>query len=176
MGLVVAAATLGGVLGLFQRSSMPTGLEVVVDAPPAADDSHQTSETRIRVHVGGWVAQPTVVVLADDALVADAIRAAGGALPGADLDSINLAQRRDDGAHVIVPGPGASGVGPGEFSAVLMGGFTSTRRPRRRSRPSPESVRSSPAGSWPIAKSMAYSGLSRTCSTSPASGNRSWQP
>ena len=38
--------------------------------------------------------------------VHDAIRAAGGATAGADLDAVNLARRLTDGEQVRIPGPG----------------------------------------------------------------------
>ncbi len=59
----------------------------------------------ITVHVGGWVALPGLVDLAADARVAEAIAAAGGALPGALMEAINLAEPARDGMQIIVPGP-----------------------------------------------------------------------
>jgi competence protein ComEA len=38
--------------------------------------------------------------------VQDAIRAAGGATAGADLDAVNLARKLTDGEQVLIPGPG----------------------------------------------------------------------
>lgn len=57
----------------------------------------------IRVHVSGSVASPGVVELDPEAIVADAVRAAGGALSSADLTSINLAAKVRAGERIVVP-------------------------------------------------------------------------
>ncbi len=62
----------------------------------------------LTVHVGGWVANPGLVELLQGARVADAIAAAGGTLPGAAIDALNLAAALVDGEQVIVPGPAGS--------------------------------------------------------------------
>jgi competence protein ComEA len=59
------------------------------------------------VDVTGRVAAPGLVTVTDGARVADAIMAAGGALSGADLSSLNLATRLSDGMQVVVPEHGA---------------------------------------------------------------------
>ncbi|HKZ20991.1 MAG TPA: ComEA family DNA-binding protein [Acidimicrobiia bacterium] len=75
---------------------------------PVATTSLPTSETlgsKLTVHVGGWVARPGLVELAAGARVADAIAAAGGVLPGALTEAINLAEPLTDGSQVVVAGP-----------------------------------------------------------------------
>lgn len=57
------------------------------------------------VHVSGWVAAPGLVTVPDGSRVADTVAAAGGARPGASLESMNLAEAVRDGQHVVVPGP-----------------------------------------------------------------------
>ena len=57
----------------------------------------------VRVHVAGAVRHPGVYVLSTDDRVVDAVEAAGGAAPGADLDSINLAQTLKDTEQIYVP-------------------------------------------------------------------------
>ena len=57
----------------------------------------------IVVDVVGAVRVPGVVTLPAAARVLDAIRAAGGAAPGADLERLNLAAKLGDGARVAVP-------------------------------------------------------------------------
>jgi competence protein ComEA len=61
----------------------------------------------IRVHVSGAVAAPGVYELAAGDRVEDAVAAAGGPAPGADLDTINLARRLRDGEQVRVEGGAA---------------------------------------------------------------------
>jgi competence protein ComEA len=73
------------------------------------------------VHVVGQVGSPGVVTLPVGSRVADAVTAAGGALPGADLSALNLAAVLADGAQVHVPLPGvvvAAPAGVGGDGAV----------------------------------------------------------
>ncbi len=58
------------------------------------------------VHVVGEVGAPGVVRVPEGSRVVDVIRAAGGALPSADLERINLARSVSDGEQVHVPAPG----------------------------------------------------------------------
>jgi competence protein ComEA len=72
------------------------------------------------VHVAGAVRRPGVYRMRPGARVNDAVRRAGGALPGADLAAVNLAAKVEDGRQVVVPervatgsvagGPAAPGV------------------------------------------------------------------
>jgi competence protein ComEA len=58
---------------------------------------------------------PGVVRLAAGARVVDAVTAAGGALPDADLDRVNLAAKVADGAQIVVVrhGDPSAGITPG---------------------------------------------------------------
>jgi competence protein ComEA len=55
------------------------------------------------VHVAGAVRKPGLVTLASDRRVKDALDAAGGAVRGADLGRLNLAERLVDGTQIYVP-------------------------------------------------------------------------
>src|SRR5688572_3909543 len=55
------------------------------------------------VHVSGAVRRPGVYRLTAGARVQDAVRRAGGARPGADVNAINLAAKVADGQQVVVP-------------------------------------------------------------------------
>ena len=57
---------------------------------------------RITVHVAGAVAKPGVYELGAGARVIDAIEAAGGGVPDADLNRLNLAAKVADGQRVLV--------------------------------------------------------------------------
>ena len=61
---------------------------------------------QVVVHIVGQVAHPGLVTLPAGARVADAIRAAGGALQTADLAGVNLARILVDAEQVVVPKPG----------------------------------------------------------------------
>jgi competence protein ComEA len=70
----------------------------------------------VTVHAAGAVARPGVYVLPSGARVADVVTAAGGALPEADLDRLNLAARVNDGDRISVARKGdpvAPAVPPG---------------------------------------------------------------
>lgn len=60
------------------------------------------ASTKVVVHVAGAVTKPGVVELRAGARVIDAVEAAGGALPQADLDRLNLAAKLTDGQRVLV--------------------------------------------------------------------------
>jgi competence protein ComEA len=64
------------------------------------------SSDLVAVHVTGRVRRPGLVRLPAGSRVHDAIRAAGGATAGADLEAVNLARKLADGEQVRVPGPG----------------------------------------------------------------------
>jgi competence protein ComEA len=70
-------------------------------APPAASTTTPAGE-EVLVHVAGAVARPGVVRVRPGARVVDAIAAAGGGLPDAALDQLNLAAKVTDGQRIGV--------------------------------------------------------------------------
>jgi len=102
--VVLLAAVAAGWWWSGRPSDSPPPLTSVSTLPVIAADT-------VTVHVGGWVARPGLVDLAADARVADAIAAAGGALPGGVTEAINLAEPVIDGMQVLVPGPDTPSVG-----------------------------------------------------------------
>ncbi|MGC4960130.1 helix-hairpin-helix domain-containing protein [Gordonia sp. DT218] len=89
----------------FPTAAGPTGSAAAPAAsvvpPPAAED--------LVVSVVGLVHRPGLVRLRGQARVADAIDRAGGARQGADLLSLNLAQRLNDGDQILVGYAGSGG-------------------------------------------------------------------
>ena len=75
------------------------------------------------VDVVGRVHRPGLVTLPAGARVADAVRAAGGALAGTDLSSINLARICVDGEQIAIGVPGAVAApgAPGSADAATTG-------------------------------------------------------
>jgi competence protein ComEA len=74
----------------------------------AASHDHPSSSTAantLTVHVAGWVQRPGLVELPEGSRVADAVAAAGGLLPSANAESVNLAAEVGDGEQIVVPGP-----------------------------------------------------------------------
>ncbi len=76
-------------------------------APPAVAGGPSQAAV-VLVHVAGAVKKPGLYELAEGARVADAIEAAGGARPSADLHALNLAQAVVDGTRIEVPSKGGS--------------------------------------------------------------------
>lgn len=74
-------------------------------APALVLNDPESSNRNVVVHVAGAVAAPGVYELPPGARVFDAIQVAGGDLPGADTNELNLARRLRDGEKVTVPGP-----------------------------------------------------------------------
>ncbi len=57
----------------------------------------------LRVYISGEVLHPDVYSLPPGSIIKDAIKAAGGASPEADLDVVNQAQELSDQEHVHIP-------------------------------------------------------------------------
>jgi len=79
--------------------------------PRAARDPAATTG-RVAVHVAGRVRRPGLVRLPAGSRVLDAVRAAGGTTPGADLDAVNLARKLVDGEQVRIPARGQAAAPP----------------------------------------------------------------
>jgi competence protein ComEA len=94
----VVAVTVGGLLG-HEPVSAPTSTS------DAILPTERKPEESVTVHVSGMVIHPGVVDVPSDAIVADAIEAAGGLAGGAFVDQINLAAPIVPGEHIVVPGP-----------------------------------------------------------------------
>jgi competence protein ComEA len=114
LGAAPVAASRHGRLAGDEPSAAPGA---AAQGGPAAGGSAQP----IVVAVAGRVRRPGVVTLPAGARVIDALRAAGGALPGADLGLLNLARRLSDGELVAVGVPGA----PDSGTPAAAGGATS---------------------------------------------------
>ena len=116
----VVALVVAAVVFLGGRSSppplvLPKAGPVGSAAPAPGTDTSATDAT-IAVHAAGAVVHPGLYVLPGGSRVADVVAAAGGPLPEADLDQVNLATKVADGDRVHVPRRGevvaARGPGP----------------------------------------------------------------
>ena len=102
-------------------AAVPHNVAATALSPPSPAPT-ATAPTLV-VYVSGRVRHPGVVRLASGSRVQDALRAAGGALPGSDLESINLAQLLADGQQVRVARAGrGSAVISGSAGGALTGG------------------------------------------------------
>lgn len=100
LAVLLAAALAGSALLWWQGRPAPTA--------PAATPPLVVTDEPLVVHVAGHVSRPGLYRLAAGARVADALDAAGGALPDAVLDQVNLARLLEDGERILVPGPASA--------------------------------------------------------------------
>lgn len=146
IGIYLASVALAGLLGYGWgrgAATAPEGATVPADSPIAevvdlaqpastatAEPTASVSEPAVPpaelvVHVAGAVKKPGVYRVAQGARVADAIEQAGGAIPNADLDALNLAEPLSDGQKVHVPRKGEASAPVAVAPAAS--GTTSTR-------------------------------------------------
>ncbi len=135
---VVAAAALLALGGVVVLRSLGGGPEILVSTAqatldgggrgdlsstgavqpaPSEDPAGHSGPSAVTVHVVGAVTAPGVVSLPVGARAVDAVRAAGGASPDADLARVNLAHVLADGEQIVVPTvgePGAAGAAGGD--------------------------------------------------------------
>jgi competence protein ComEA len=125
----VAVAVLALVAGVvWYRAGLRQGDDLVPDVVPAAAAAASASESTATtgpgakplavVHVAGAVATPGLYHLPADARVSDAITAAGGPAPAAEVDRLNLAAKVADGQRIGVPRRGE----PAETTPVEIAG------------------------------------------------------
>lgn len=75
--------------------SKPRGRPIELLPPPTPES--------LRVHVAGAVTEPGVYILPMEAIVSQAIEAAGGPLEEAILDLVNMAATLEDGQQIYIP-------------------------------------------------------------------------
>ncbi|PSL56659.1 competence protein ComEA [Saccharothrix carnea] len=110
---VMAGVALAVALALWWQRPEP---ETPPDLPVAEAAAVTRAEDQLVVNVVGQVPTPGLVTVPNGARVADALRAAGGANPGADLTPLNLARKVTDGEQIAVgipaPQPAEATTGP----------------------------------------------------------------
>lgn len=116
-------------LGLFVLA-----VSLIVTRRPAAEAvllPQVPTPGPVRVHVTGAVAAPGVYPLPAGSIVLDALTAAGGPLPEADANALNLARVVADGDQVVVPlrPPPAATAGSQPTSAASAAGPLATAEP-----------------------------------------------
>ena len=137
--LPLSGASSGGARGVGGDSTADQGGAGTTSDPGIGQDGLAPAGGVV-VHVAGAVATPGVIRLRQGSRVADAIAAAGGAIPDADVNRLNLALVVEDGQKIYVPqrggpepsvpdasgpdgaGPGASGQGPGGAGGTAAAG------------------------------------------------------
>lgn len=94
----------------------PSGDAAQAGSTAEPEEDPDSVRDQLVVSVIGQVRQPGLVTVAEGSRVADAITAAGGALPEADLSTVNLARLLVDGEQIGVGVPGSSVPGEGDSS------------------------------------------------------------
>ncbi|USS92869.1 helix-hairpin-helix domain-containing protein [Fructilactobacillus ixorae] len=90
--------------------------------PRSSSSSKNKAPDRVVVDVKGAVKQPGVYTVATNTRVDQVIRLAGGFLPSADANQVNLAQKATDQSILYVPNQGEKPpMGPNEQSASPAG-------------------------------------------------------
>lgn len=92
IGVIIGILALGV---LWLVSSQPRGEPISLSPPP--------TPLPLVVHVSGSVTNPGVYTLSIDSRIKDAIEAAGGLLPEADVQRLNLAAPLQDGDLIWIP-------------------------------------------------------------------------
>jgi competence protein ComEA len=126
VGLAVIAALVVAGAGFWYVRSLPSKVHITTTGSKpggaaAAAPTPSASPEVLYIHVAGWVQSPGVYELHEGDRVIDAIEAAGGARPKADLTTINLAALLTDGLQIVVAKTGAAGPG-GATSGTSLGG------------------------------------------------------
>jgi competence protein ComEA len=116
-----------GSSGSGPSSSGSSSSAASASASPGATGSATATGAgaQLVVDVVGKVAHPGVYRLAPGSRIDDALRAAGGALTGVDLSTLNLAQPISDGQQIAVGVAGAPAGGAGEASGTGADGSSS---------------------------------------------------
>ena len=110
----------GGLVYFSMRDKQPADPIVISTPLPTSTPAPSPTPAPIRVYVSGAVQAPAVCELPHGSIVQDAIDAAGGPAPGADLACVNLALELEDQQHVHVPLEGEATPPP-----VVSGGGSS---------------------------------------------------
>ncbi|NKQ53820.1 ComEA family DNA-binding protein [Amycolatopsis sp. K13G38] len=119
--LTAIVAVLTAVLVLVGGSILLLGGSPPPERPPllpAASDNprpalSKVAESSLVISVVGKVRAPGLVTVPAGARVADALRAAGGAVDGTDVSALNLARKLTDGEQLYVGVPAPAGAQPG---------------------------------------------------------------
>lgn len=127
-GALVAASLVGGLLWHLggsnrERSDRAELVRLVEESSTARAPRPSTGSDTLVIHVAGAVARPGLVRVASGARVADALAAAGGPVPEADVDRLNLAARVLDGQRIAIVRKGDSGGQPELGAEAEAGGI-----------------------------------------------------
>ncbi len=110
LALLFCVYSLGAYVG--EKSKKP--------APVSVSAIQTKAAAPLRVHIIGRVKKPGVYTLPHGARLQDAIQKAGGALPGADVNALNLADWAADGSKIEVPAKVSAKIQPTPTPVVIV--------------------------------------------------------
>lgn len=131
---VIAGIALLGMVFHFMKANTGSGKGKVTFTEPQQAKNVQASidvppkPAQICIHVAGKVSKPGLYNLKPGSRVMDAIKAAGGQLPNADMESINLAEVLSDGQQIYIAPKGE--ITPPKRS-VVRGGTAQAKGPHK---------------------------------------------
>lgn len=102
LAVAVLVATLGS-HGVTTEVSTPRPVGTASGTASSPASSPASERSVIYVHILGAVSRPGLLVLRDGDRAVDAVAAAGGFVPSADLSQLNLARPLVDGEQIYVP-------------------------------------------------------------------------
>lgn len=122
LSAVALVAAVVAAIGVWVDRPVAEPAPPLLAVAPGRAPSVEQRPTQLVVSVVGRVASPGLVTLPEGARVADAVAAAGGALPDTDLSTLNLARKLADGDQLAV------GVPPAADAAADTVGTTGSSR------------------------------------------------
>jgi competence protein ComEA len=115
---VLALLALTRIAGQDGGGGSPVRIAGPVAGAQSAAGSARRPPQGVLVHVAGAVLRPGLVRVPAGARVAAAVRLAGGAVPRADMNGLNLAAQVEDGQQVVVPVRGRQAALPGAATSA----------------------------------------------------------
>ncbi|MCD4738099.1 MAG: ComEA family DNA-binding protein [Anaerolineae bacterium] len=136
--VTLVSLVIGGLIGYFTPRSSEQPASTQLEPPPgwgaacvevavAGTPAPTATPKPLRVYLSGAVREPQVVVLPADSLLADALAAAGGPLPTANMETLNLAAPLVDHQHIVIPTAAAPPLATPREGTAAKTPTTSTR-------------------------------------------------
>jgi competence protein ComEA len=92
---------IGSVISIYKKHRLPAS--AVIPLSNQRDRSPTFTPPQVWVHIAGAVQNPGLYEVDPEMRTATLLEKAGGVLPNANLDRINLAKRIKDGSRIFVP-------------------------------------------------------------------------
>ena len=103
IALTLAVVLVGSIALFYRQTSKPLDyVEADIESESPTENITFSNPTMI-VHIAGAVYRPGVYEVTGNVRVMDILKLAGGPLPQADLDGVNLAAKVKDGQKIKVP-------------------------------------------------------------------------